>query len=78
MHVPFGDYMASVYSSTRHLRVERGAYRLVGVDPDADQRPGVYAASLLGFSLVSVLALYALLRLQHRRRAQISAPARRR
>ena len=38
VHVPFGDYMARVYTSRRHLRVERGIYRLVGVDrgPRAD------------------------------------------
>ena len=29
VHVPFGDYMARVYTSPRHLRVERGMYRLV-------------------------------------------------
>ena len=50
VHVPFGDYMARVYSSPRHLRVERGIYRLVGVDPDREQTWGVYARSVLAFS----------------------------
>ena len=36
----------------------------MGVDPDADQRWPVYARSLLAFSLVCVLCLYALQRLQ--------------
>jgi potassium-transporting ATPase potassium-binding subunit len=61
---PLGGYMARVYESPRHLRVERGMYRLMGVDPDADQRWPVYLRSLLAFSAVSVLGLYALQRLQ--------------
>jgi K+-transporting ATPase ATPase A chain len=45
--------------------IERTIYRLCGVDPDREQRWTAYGASLLAFSLVSVLFLYALLRLQH-------------
>jgi K+-transporting ATPase ATPase A chain len=63
-HRPLGGYMARVYESPRHLRVERGMYRLMGVDPDADQRWPVYLRSVLAFSAVSVLGLYALQRLQ--------------
>lgn len=47
-HVPLGDYLARVFSSERHLRVERALYRLVRVDPNAQQRWSVYALSLLG------------------------------
>ena len=61
---PFGDYMAATYESSRHLRVEKLLYRAAGVDPDADQRWTVYIRSVLGFSLVSVLALFLLQRLQ--------------
>jgi K+-transporting ATPase ATPase A chain len=61
---PLGAYMARVFTAERDLRVERLVYRLVGVDPRADQRWPVYAASLLTFSFVCVVALYALLRLQ--------------
>ena len=61
---PFGAYMAHVYTSESDTRVERGIYRLMGVDPKADQRWPVYVRSLLAFSAVSVLFLYALLRLQ--------------
>jgi K+-transporting ATPase ATPase A chain len=61
---PLGAYMARVYTSEHHTRFERGLYRLMGVDPSADQRWPVYARSLLAFSGVSVLGLYALLRLQ--------------
>ena len=64
VHVPFGDYMARVYTSSRHLRVERGVYRLVGVDPDREQTWGVYARSVLAFSAVSVLFLYLFQRVQ--------------
>ena len=39
---------------------ERVVYRVVGVDPRADQRWPVYAASVLAFSFVSVVGLYAL------------------
>ena len=61
---PLGGYMARAYSSEHHTWVERGLYRVMGVDPDADQRWPVYARSLLAFSLVSVAGLYALQRVQ--------------
>ncbi len=64
-HVPLGDYMARVYSATTHWRVERALYRVCRIDPDADQTWPTYALSMLGFSLVSVLFLYGLERLQH-------------
>jgi potassium-transporting ATPase potassium-binding subunit len=62
---PLGDYMARTYESERHLRVERWIYRATGVDPDAEQRWSVYLRSVLAFSFVSVLIVYAILRLQH-------------
>jgi K+-transporting ATPase ATPase A chain len=61
---PLGAYMARAYTSEHDSRVERVLYRVMGVDPKADQRWPVYARSLLAFSAVSVLGLYALLRLQ--------------
>lgn len=64
-YVPFGDYMARVYQSSNHSRPERHIYRLAGIDPDADQRWTVYIRSLMAFSLVSVLFLYAFQRVQH-------------
>ncbi|WP_147943166.1 potassium-transporting ATPase subunit KdpA [Microbispora sp. CSR-4] len=63
-HRPLGDYMHRVYSGTRHLAVERVMYRLIGVRPDAEQRWSVYARSVLAFSAVSILFLYAFQRLQ--------------
>jgi potassium-transporting ATPase potassium-binding subunit len=63
-HKPLGDYMARVFTSGRHLRVERGVYRVVGVDPGREQTWAVYARSVLAFSAVSVLLLYLLQRVQ--------------
>lgn len=60
-----GDYMARAMTGSAHHRVERRLYRLLGIDPDADQTWPVYLRSLLAFSLVSVLFLYALQRFQH-------------
>src|SRR3954453_1655112 len=57
-------YLAHVYTSERHLGVERAAYRVLRVDPDADQHWRSYMMSILGFSLVGVLVLYAFGRLQ--------------
>jgi K+-transporting ATPase ATPase A chain len=64
-HVPLGDYMARVYAATTHWRAEGWLYRICRIDPDADQTWPTYALSLLGFSLVSVLFLYGLERVQH-------------
>ncbi|MET7637183.1 potassium-transporting ATPase subunit KdpA [Streptomyces sp. NPDC005438] len=73
-HRPLGDHLAAVYTSPRHLRVERWIYRAVGVDPDAETRWTGYLRALLVFSLTSVLALYALARLQDRLPLSEGAP----
>jgi K+-transporting ATPase ATPase A chain len=64
---PLGLYMLKVYDgSLTWLRpVERVLYRLAGIDPEEDQHWTRYAASMLIFSLVSMLLTYAVLRLQH-------------
>jgi potassium-transporting ATPase potassium-binding subunit len=67
-----GGYLAKVYDPSlgrpRGDRVfsaiERPIYRLCRIDPESEQRWHTYAMSLLAFSLVSVLILYAQLRLQ--------------
>lgn len=61
---PLGDYIARVFTSERHWRVEKAWYRVIGVDPEADQRWGTYARSMLTFSGVCVLFLYLLERVQ--------------
>ncbi|MFI5269440.1 MAG: potassium-transporting ATPase subunit KdpA, partial [Chloroflexota bacterium] len=64
-YVPIGNYMAHIFTTDKHWRVERGIYKLIGVDPAADQKWSVYLRSMLAFSVVSVLFLYGLERLQH-------------
>ena len=65
-----GPYLADVYdgSASRADRVfgpvERRIYRVCGIDEEREQRWNVYALSLLAFSLVSVVFLFALQRLQ--------------
>ncbi|MFB6819341.1 potassium-transporting ATPase subunit KdpA [Streptomyces sp. NPDC056347] len=61
---PLGDYMAGVYSSKRHLRVERWIYRAIGAHPNTGMRWPAYLRAVLAFSAVSVLFLYLLQRLQ--------------
>ncbi|MFD8735225.1 potassium-transporting ATPase subunit KdpA [Streptomyces sp. NPDC059618] len=63
-YVPVGNYMARVYSSTRHLRAEKWIYRGIGADPDAEMTWPAYLRGVLAFSAVSVLFLYLLQRLQ--------------
>ena len=64
VHRPLGDHLARVFTTTRHWRAERLVYRAVGVDADGEQRWPTYLRSVLAFSMVGVLLLYALQRLQ--------------
>nr|WSW66308.1 potassium-transporting ATPase subunit KdpA [Streptomyces sp. NBC_00995] len=61
---PLGDHMAGVYSSPRHLRVEKWIYKAIGADPNTQMRWPAYLRGVLAFSAVSVLFLYLLQRLQ--------------
>ncbi|KQX75879.1 potassium-transporting ATPase subunit KdpA [Aeromicrobium sp. Root472D3] len=61
VYVPLGDYMARVFTTPRHSRVEKGIYRLGGVNADAEQSPRAYILSVLGFSVVSLVVLYGIL-----------------
>ncbi|MEV5696037.1 potassium-transporting ATPase subunit KdpA [Streptomyces anthocyanicus] len=63
-HVPLGNHMARVYSSPRHLRVEKWIYKGIGADPDTEMRWPAYLRGVLAFSLAGVLFLYLLQRLQ--------------
>ena len=62
---PIGDYMAHIFTTDKDWRVERRLYKLIGIDHTADQKWSAYLRSMLAFSLVSVLFLYGLERLQH-------------
>ncbi|QCG94450.1 potassium-transporting ATPase subunit KdpA [Azospirillum sp. TSA2s] len=67
---PLGGFMTRVFTGERTLLspilapVERGLYRLAGVDERAEQHWVTYAVSMLLFSAAGMLLLYALQRLQ--------------
>ena len=67
---PFGGYMTHVFTGERTflspvLRpLERGIYRLCGVDEGQDQHWVTYAVAMLLFSVAGFVTLYALQRLQ--------------
>src|SRR5947207_12228095 len=64
VYKPLGDYMAKVFTSAKHWRLEKAVYKVVRADPDSEQHWKTYASGVLGFSFVSVLFLYLLQRLQ--------------
>lgn len=64
VYKPLGDYLARVFKSTKHLRVESAIYRVVKVSPDSEQHWKTYASGVLGFSAMSIILLYLLQRLQ--------------
>jgi potassium-transporting ATPase potassium-binding subunit len=63
-YVPLGNYIARIFTSDKDWRVERGFYKLIGIDRTADQKWSVYLRSILAFSFISVLFLYGIQRLQ--------------
>ncbi|WP_204040781.1 potassium-transporting ATPase subunit KdpA [Acrocarpospora phusangensis] len=64
VHRPLGDYMYRVYTGARDTAAERVVYRALGVRSGAEQRWSVYARSLLAFSVISILVVYGLQRVQ--------------
>jgi K+-transporting ATPase ATPase A chain len=75
VHAPLGDYMFRVYDSDEHSRVERFLYRAIGADPESEQGWGAYARSVLAFSAVSVLALFAFQLIQGKLPLHLNDPA---
>ncbi|MER5941155.1 potassium-transporting ATPase subunit KdpA [Streptomyces sp. NPDC001928] len=63
-YIPLGNYMAKVYSSDKHWRVEKWIYKGIGANPDTQMRWTAYLRGVLAFSAVGVLFLYLLQRLQ--------------
>jgi K+-transporting ATPase ATPase A chain len=67
---PLGGYMTRVFSGERTFLspvlgpVERGFYRLSGVDERTEQSWLTYAVAMLLFNLMGFLSLYALMRFQ--------------
>ncbi|MFC0674910.1 potassium-transporting ATPase subunit KdpA [Brachybacterium hainanense] len=64
VHRPLGDYMARVYTTAKDTRIETGIYRILGVDPAAEQTWQAYLRSVLAFSAIGLLILYGMQRLQ--------------
>jgi K+-transporting ATPase ATPase A chain len=63
-YIPLGNYMARIFTAKEHWRVERGIYKLTGIDPDADMRWSSYVRSILAFSTICVLVVYLFERVQ--------------
>src|SRR5580692_11601973 len=69
--VPLGLYMARVFSNKRTFLdpvlspIERLIYKICGIDPGVETGWAAYAVSMLAFSLISMIFLYALQRLQY-------------
>ena len=64
VHVPLGEYMARIFTSPKHWRVESGLYRTLRIDAGADQRWFTYLLSVLAFGVLSILVLWGLLTAQ--------------
>jgi K+-transporting ATPase ATPase A chain len=68
--IPLGIYMSKVFSGERTFMkpvfgpVERGFYRLAGVNPAAEQGWLAYTLAMMAFSAAGFISLYAILRLQ--------------
>jgi K+-transporting ATPase ATPase A chain len=68
---PLGGYLDSVMAGRRTflspvlLPIERGLYRLAGIDPKEEQSWWVYARAMIVFHIVGFTFLYLLLRLQN-------------
>jgi K+-transporting ATPase ATPase A chain len=67
---PLGLYMARVFEGERTflspllVPLERGIYRLCGIDPQKEQHWASYTIAMLAFSIAGFVSLYVLQRLQ--------------
>ena len=64
LYRPLGDYMAWAFTSPKDLSGERLTYRMLGVDSKREQTWKTYAVSVLAFSALGVVLLYAIQRVQ--------------
>ncbi len=68
---PLGGYMARVYEGERTLfspvlqKFENLLYRISGVRPEEEMNWKTYGVAVLGFSVLGIVFLYAILRLQN-------------
>ena len=51
LYRPLGDWMARIFTSDHDWKVERGLYRLVGVDPRSEQSWPAYLRGVLAFGI---------------------------
>src|SRR5258708_2105400 len=69
--IPLGDFISAALEGRRTflspvlVPVERGFYRLAGVDEKKEQGWLAYTLAMLAFSIVGFLTLYAIQRLQN-------------
>ena len=69
--IPLGLYMARVFAGEHTMLdpvlrpIERAIYRVCGIHPEAEETWVEYAVSMLLFSMVGMLVLYAMERLQY-------------
>ena len=64
VHVPLGNWMATVFTDERHWRVERLVYRLCRIDPASEQRWTTYAVAVMGLTAVGIVLLFLMIVLQ--------------
>ncbi|MBF4575447.1 potassium-transporting ATPase subunit KdpA [Frondihabitans sp. VKM Ac-2883] len=64
LHRPVGDYMAWIYTTKNNWKIERGFYRLIGVDSASEQTWRAYLRGVLIFSVVGVFFVYVIQRIQ--------------
>lgn len=68
---PMGAYMSRVFGREKTLLdpalrpIENAVYRVCGVDPDREMKWTTYTSTMLIFSIVCILVLYLVLRLQN-------------
>ncbi|MGN6444249.1 potassium-transporting ATPase subunit KdpA [Amnibacterium sp.] len=72
---PLSTWMARTYLTDRDWRLERGVYRLLGVDARAEQRWPNYLRGVLAISVLGVLLLYGIQRLQAVLPSSLGLPA---
>ncbi len=61
---PLSTWMARTYTTAEDWRLERGVYRLLGIDPRSEQRWSNYFRGILAISVLGVVLLYGMQRLQ--------------
>lgn len=59
LHQPLGAYLAKTFTSTKDLAAERVLYKVSGVDAHAQQHWKIYLKSLLAFSAVAIVVVFA-------------------